>query len=73
MTAEWLWAARDRRSLATRTQMNSEPHDLSALEEALGHRFQRRALLEQAVTHSSYARETESQNAAEGAAAPSSR
>ena len=46
--------------------MNSGPHDLSALEEALGHRFQRRALLEQAVTHASYARETESQNAAEG-------
>src|ERR1035437_9748779 len=50
--------------------MNSDPHDLSALEEALGHRFGRRALLEQAVTHASYAREMESQNAAEGAPAP---
>src|ERR1035437_8909455 len=49
-----------------RTQMNSDPHDLSALEEALGHRFGRRALLEQAVTHASYAREMESQNAAGG-------
>jgi ribonuclease-3 len=46
--------------------MNSEPHDLSALEKALGHRFRRLAFLEQAVTHSSYAREMESQNAAEG-------
>jgi ribonuclease III len=48
--------------------MHSEPHDLSALEEALGHRFQRRVLLQQAVTHSSYAREMDSQNAAERAA-----
>ena len=44
--------------------MNSGPHNLSALEETLGHRFSRPALLEQAVTHASYARETESQNAA---------
>ncbi len=36
------------------------------LEEALGHRFNCRALLEQAVTHASHAREAESQNAAEG-------
>ncbi len=47
--------------------MNSTSHDLSALEEALGHRFGRRALLEQAVTHTSYAREMEAQNATEGA------
>ena len=46
--------------------MNPDPHDLSALEKALGHRFARRALLEQALTHASYAREPESQNAAEG-------
>ncbi len=50
--------------------MNSNAHDLSALEEALGHRFARRALLEQAVTHASYARESESQNAAGNALAP---
>ena len=50
--------------------MNSKSHDLSALEEALGHRFQRPALLEQAVTHSSYAREMESQNAADGTTVP---
>ncbi len=50
--------------------MNPEPHDLSRLEEALGYRFTRRALLEQAVTHASYARELESQNAAEGIRAP---
>jgi ribonuclease-3 len=36
--------------------------NISLLEDALGHRFQQRALLEQALTHSSYARETESQN-----------
>jgi ribonuclease-3 len=51
--------------------MNSNPGDLSALEKALGHRFGRRALLEQALTHASYARERESQNAAGGAPAPS--
>jgi ribonuclease-3 len=50
--------------------MNSDPHDLSALEEALGHRFGRRALLEQAVTHASYARELESQSAAGGVSVP---
>lgn len=38
--------------------------DISRLEEALGHRFSNRVLLEQALTHSSYAREAESQNAA---------
>jgi ribonuclease-3 len=47
-------------------QMTSDPQDLSALEGALGHRFRRRALLEQAVTHASYAREMESQNASAG-------
>ena len=50
--------------------MNPDPHDLSALEKALGHRFERRALLEQALTHASYARELESQNAAGGTPAP---
>ena len=38
----------------------------NALEEALGHVFQRRELLEQALTHASYARELESQSAAAG-------
>lgn len=36
---------------------------MSLLEDALGHRFQDRSLLEQALTHSSYAREAESQSA----------
>ncbi|MGC2110814.1 MAG: ribonuclease III [Candidatus Korobacteraceae bacterium] len=40
--------------------------DTSALEEALGHVFQQRGLLEQALTHASYAREAESQNPAGG-------
>ena len=40
--------------------------NMSALEEALGHVFQRRELLEQALTHASYAREWESQSAAAG-------
>src|ERR1700760_4414732 len=47
--------------------MKSAAHDTSALETALGHVFQNRALLEQALTHSSYAREAESQSAAGGA------
>lgn len=41
--------------------------DLSKLEDALGHRFRDRGLLELALTHSSYAREAESQQAAKGA------
>lgn len=40
--------------------------DMTALEEALGHKFKRLDLLEQAVTHSSHAREVESRG--EGAA-----
>jgi ribonuclease III len=40
--------------------MKSRVIDPSALEHALGHSFQRRALLEQALTHSSFAREAES-------------
>ena len=43
---------------------------ISALERALEHRFKDRALLEQAVTHASYARELESQSAASGTSAP---
>jgi len=37
-----------------------QPREIMALEEVLGHRFQRRELLEQALTHSSQAREFES-------------
>jgi ribonuclease III len=50
--------------------MKSDFHDLSVLEDVLGHRFLRRDLLEQALTHASYARESESQNAAGGTPAP---
>ncbi len=39
-----------------------KPRDISALEEALGHSFADPLLLEQAVTHSSHAREEESRN-----------
>ncbi len=39
--------------------MKSRVIDSSALEDALGHRFERRSLLEQALTHSSFAREAE--------------
>jgi ribonuclease-3 len=39
--------------------MKSQVTDPSTLEDALGHRFQRRALLDQALTHSSFAREAE--------------
>jgi ribonuclease-3 len=48
--------------------MNS--HNNSELEESLGYRFLRPDLLKQALTHSSYARETESQSAAEGLPGP---
>src|SRR6202795_1166015 len=40
--------------------------EISALETALGYHFRRRAVIEQAVTHSSQAREQESQQAGEG-------
>ena len=40
--------------------MKAEEIDRSALEDALGHRFQNRAILDQALTHSSFAREAES-------------
>jgi ribonuclease-3 len=36
-----------------------KPRDIALLEETLGYRFQRRELLEQALTHSSHARESE--------------
>jgi ribonuclease-3 len=39
---------------------------ISGLEQVLGHKFQRPELLEQAVTHTSYARELESQGAGHG-------
>jgi ribonuclease III len=40
--------------------------DLSKLEKAIGHEFRDRGVLELALTHSSYAREAESQHAAKG-------
>jgi ribonuclease III len=40
--------------------------EIMALEESLGHRFQRRQLIEQALTHSSQAREAEALGAASG-------
>jgi ribonuclease-3 len=46
-----------------------KPHDIMALEEKLGHHFQRQELIEQALTHSSQAREVE----ALGATDPSAR
>jgi ribonuclease III len=47
--------------------MKSAVHDSAALEIALGYVFRSRIFLEQALTHSSYAREVESQSAAGGA------
>jgi ribonuclease-3 len=43
-----------------------KPQAISGLEEVLHHRFERPQLLEQALTHSSYAREQSSQNAVGG-------
>ncbi len=45
-----------------------KPVDMTALEEALGHKFKRLDLLQQAITHSSHAREAESRG--EAALAP---
>jgi ribonuclease-3 len=42
--------------------MSMKSRDIKELERTLGHRFQRRELLEQALTHSSLARELESRN-----------
>jgi ribonuclease-3 len=50
--------------------MKSEAIDRSPLEDALGHRFQRPAVLEQALTHSSFAREAESAAAADPTSEP---
>jgi ribonuclease-3 len=47
-----------------------KPRDIKDLEHVIGHRFHKRALLEQALTHSSLARELETQQAANGEAAP---
>ncbi len=44
--------------------MKSSVRNTSSLEEALGHVFRRHELLQQALTHASYAREAESQNLA---------
>jgi ribonuclease-3 len=46
--------------------MRSPAHDITALEEVLGHVFRDSDLLCQALTHASYARELEAQNAAGG-------
>lgn len=44
--------------------------EIMALEECLGHRFERRALIEQALTHSSQAREMQAAGAAHGLPCP---
>ena len=46
--------------------MTPPVHDIGALEEVLGHLFHDRNLLCQALTHASYARELEAQNASSG-------
>jgi ribonuclease-3 len=47
--------------------MKSRESEIIALEESLGYQFQRRELLEQALTHSSQAREVEALGASSGA------
>jgi ribonuclease III len=44
--------------------MKSSAHNTTLLEEAIGHRFRQQELLEQALTHASFAREAESQSPA---------
>lgn len=46
--------------------MKSAVNETGELENAIGHVFQNRIIIEQALTHSSYAREAESQSAAGG-------
>ena len=46
--------------------MKARESEITGLEESLGYRFQRRELLEQALTHSSQAREVEALGAASG-------
>ena len=46
-----------------------QSREITALEESLGHRFQRRELLEQALTHSSQAREVEALGGGSGLSA----
>jgi len=50
--------------------MKSSAHNIAALEEALQHVFRDHRLLELALTHASYAREAESQSAADGTRSP---
>jgi ribonuclease III len=52
--------------------MTSELIDRAALQEALGHKFQHRAILDQALTHSSFAREAEVQMGADSTSLTSS-
>ena len=52
--------------------MKSRESEIAALEESLGHRFQRPELLEQALTHSSQAREVEALAAGSGLSSDSS-
>ena len=46
--------------------MRSLSHNTSSLEASLGHTFRQPELLQQALTHASYAREAEAQNLAQG-------
>ncbi len=54
------------------TRMKSRESEIIALEESLGHQFQRPELLEQALTHSSQAREVEALGAGSGSSSGSS-
>src|SRR3954471_19006370 len=55
---------RNRYSVAGHSSM--KPPDLAKLEAAIGHNFSNPSLLELALTHSSFAREEESQQSAKG-------
>src|SRR5208282_5677794 len=55
------------RPAAVLHKMTSHKSEIMALEESLGHRFQRPELLEQALTHSSQAREVEASGTGSGA------
>jgi len=54
------------RGTAVLTHLSMKEREITALEAGLGYHFRRRAVIEQAVTHSSQARELEAQQAGEG-------
>ena len=60
-----LLASQSQLAVLTQAVSSMKEREITALEEGLGYHFRRRAVIEQAVTHSSQAREQEAQHAGE--------